>query len=251
MAKKEEETAEDKVEEEADVETDETEEVEESDADDTEEKSEEEATDTDNEIDFDAEIEKEKKGKPDPELAKKAFKKRSEKREEESDEDSDDDKPMTRREMREMREMLASNEKKTLVASALQIAKTLSTSDKEAQLIIAKWENRTFPSNLSLTEQVEEMYAVVHRKKLIGERNEAVRALKNKGKVNSDGSGSHRDSQEGGSAPKIAPDMKVVIAQSKLVYNTTSKRYERKLPNGDFLVYDVKSKQIVPVKKAS
>jgi hypothetical protein len=239
------ETAKDEAIEEADVETDQTDDVEESDAEDSEEKSKDEAKDTDNEIDYDAEIDKEKKGKPDPIKAKNAFKERTVKREESEEEVDDDDKPMTRK---EARELIASTEKKALVTSALQIARGLSTSEKEAQLLVAKWENRTFPSNSSLSEQIEEMYAVVHRKKIIGERNEALRSLKNRGNANNNTANGIKDPTKSTKAPTISADMKLVITQSKLVLNNKTNRYERKLPNGDFLVYDVATKSILPVK---
>lgn len=251
MAKKDE-TAKDEKDLEADDETAESMEDEEADADDSPEESEDEASNTDNEIDYDAELDKENKNKADPKIAEQAFKGRKKKRtadgsadeteDTDAEEVDEDEQPLTRG---EAKRLLASTEKKNLVVTALQIAKTLATSEKEALLIVAKWENRTFPTNVPLSEQIEEMYAVVHRKKLIGERNEALRGLKNKGRVNSDASGDRKDPKGDGSAPKIAPDMKVAITQSKLVLNKTTNRYERKLPNGDLLIYDVKTKSIV------
>lgn len=241
-------TAEETTEEEADVETAETETQDEEADVESEEKSEEETKNTDKDIDFDAELEKEQKNKPDLGKAKVAFKERKEKRKEDTDDESEDDeKPLTRK---EMQAMLATAEKKTLVTTAFQIAKSFAASDKEAQLIVAKWENRTFPSNVPLSEQIEEMYAVVHRKKIIGERNEAMRGLKGKTASNKDGAEAARESKVV-VASKIAPDIMVVIKQSKLVQNPTTKRWERKLPGGKFLIYDQKSKTIVLQEKVS
>lgn len=200
---------------------------------------------TDNEIDYKAEAEKERKARIEAEqliiqnkIGKK--KKKEEENQDDDDGDDDDDRPVTHR---EMREIVSQTEKKTLLSTAKTIALSIATSEAEADLIVAKWENRTFPPNLPLSDQIEEMYGAIHSKRIIGQKNEALRSLKNKDNVNNDGSGSHRD-PPGGTEPKIEADMKLVISQSKLVFNATSKRYERKLPNGDTIYYDPKSKSI-------
>lgn len=204
----------------------------------------------DNKIDYKAEAEKERKAREAAEQAiiKNKIKDKKDKKEDEGndEDDDDDDKPMTKR---EAREMFAHQEKQNLAQSALQIAKSFASSPDEAELIVEKWRNRTFPAHLSLADQIEEAYAVTHSKKLIGERNEALRALKNKENVNSDGSGTHRDAPKG-TDTKIAPDMLLAIKQSELVFNTTSRQYERKLADGSSLVYDQKQKQIVRIPKS-
>src|SRR3990167_2130689 len=65
----------------------------------TEDPSPEEKSSSTGEIDYEAELEMEKKrGVPDPLIAKEAFKKRQQKREEEEDEEEDEEKPLTRKE---------------------------------------------------------------------------------------------------------------------------------------------------------
>lgn len=234
-------------EEEADAETteEETEEetAEESEEETEEESEEEEAESSDKERDYDAEIEEERtKGKPDPKKAKDAFKERKEKKQEDED---DEDRPISKR---DLAEILATDRKERLESSALTAARKLAGSDKEAQLIVEKWKNRSFPESLSLEKQIEEAYVITHSKKLIGERNEAVRALKNKGNVDKSASSAHRDGPQPGE-PKLSPQDAVVIKQSGFKWIGTSRRYEKKLANGSILVKDPKTKAVTLIRK--
>lgn len=197
-----------------------------------------EAKDTDNEIDYDAEIEKERKGKPDPLKAKDAFKERNEKRKE--PEDDEDDKPLTKK---DLQAILASERVERRSEEALAVARGMAGSDKEAQLIVEKWKNRTFPPTLSLTEQIEESYAITHRKKLIGERNEALRALAGKETVNKNPATAHQEGQKG-TEPKMAPNDLRAIQAAGFAFNSTTRRYEKKLSNGSTLIRDPKTKKV-------
>jgi len=203
--------------------------------------------DTDTGIDYDAEIaEEKKKGKPDPEIAKKAFLDRQAKREAGEEGESEDDKPLTRKDIAEVESRL---EKKHLNTQALAIATQFAGSVKEAELIVEKWKNRTFPQGLSLNDQIEESFAITHRKRIIGERNEALRALKGRSGVNDNPAGAHHDSQKGG-GPEIAGIDKAAILASGFKYNETNRRFEKKLKNGDTLIQDPKTKQTSIVKKS-
>lgn len=222
---------------------------------DTEEESQDESqeeTETEaDEIDYDSEIEKENKaGKPDPEIARKAFEAREKKRKEtegESEEDAED-KPLTRKDLEAVR---AETRRQVQIERATELAKGLSGgNDKAAELIIARWNNRTFPEGTPLSDQIEEVYAGVHRKKLIGERNEALRGLKNKDNVNKLGAGSHREGLKP-QKPKMKPQDEAAITAAGYDLNSTSGLYEKKLGNGDMLIYDAKTKKNTHVKKAS
>lgn len=197
-------------------------------------------------IDYDSEIEKERKGKPDPKKAQEAFRKRMEKRmPAESDEDSDD-RPLTRR---EIQEMLAEERKQRQANDAFSIARSLSQSDKEAELIVTKWQNRSFPTHLSLEEQIAESYAITHSKKIIGERNELARALRGKSGANRDGAVAHRDGIQISKEPKLAPQDAEVIKASGFTFNQSTKQYEKKLPSGESLILDPKTKKTTYVRK--
>lgn len=248
MTKKKESDSEDQKEEEKDEETAESEtEEEEKESEDTEEEegsseSEEEEEEesssehSDNNRDYDAEIEEEeKKSAP----AHDAFKKREKKRD--TDEDDEEDRPMT---VGEFRKLSLQNQKVALEAAALSFALNICDTDKEARLVVAKWKNRAYPSDLPLTEQIEEAYVVTHRKNLIGQTNEAKRALRNKGKTNNNAAGSHRDSPSNPSEPKLNPAEKQSLKASGFEYNVKTKRYEKKLRSG-ILVRDPRTKQAV------
>lgn len=211
--------------------------------------------DSDSEIDLDAEIAKEQKGKPDPSKAKDAFIKRKEKRAQKDetgvddtadDDEGDDSAPLTRKDLKSVESKIRAEMQEE---RALEIATSMAGSPKEAQLIVMKWKNRSFPPHLSLSEQMQEAYAITHAKKLIGERNEALRGLKGKSGVNTNGAGTHRDAQKG-SEPKIAPAEKTAILAAGFVYNTTARRYEKKLGNGKLLIRDKDGKaRVVPLAK--
>jgi len=198
---------------------------------------------------LDEEIEKERNRTPDQERAQGAFKKRSDKREQDGDDSDDDgDKPVTVKDMKSMRDEWRSEfQREALEDRARNIGKTFGGSDKEVDLMIAKWKNRQFPSDMPLQEQIEEMYGAVHAKRLIGERNEALRALKGKQGVNTNASASHQEKPKVGE-PKISPADAQAIKLAGFSWNGTSKRYEKKLPNGNVLIRDSKTKKVSLVK---
>lgn len=205
----------------------------------------EDSSSTDEELDLDAELEKERKaGEPDPVIAKERFKESEDKRKKESDDVAD--KPLTQK---DLDAALAKDRKERQSDAALVLARGMAGSDKEAELIVAKWANRTFPKNLTLAEQIQEAYVITHAKKLVGERNEAMRALKGKQGVKKDAAGTHRDAAISGTEPKLPPRDAAAIAASGFTWNTRSRQYEKKLPNGRILVRDNKTKQVRLLKK--
>lgn len=189
------------------------------------------------ESDLDAEIEKEKKGVPDPEKARQAFKERENKRQEK--EESDEDKPLTRK---QLEQILSQDRQARFNEDAKSVARSLSGSDKEAELMMLRWQNRTFPSHLTLQGQMEEVYAGIHAKKIIGERNEALRALKNRDNVEKSPAVTHHDEPQQGEPTLSAADKQAITAVG-FVWNGKSRQYEKKLSNGQILVRDSKTKQ--------
>lgn len=202
-------------------------------------------------FDYDQELEDEKKrGKPDPDLAGKAFVDRKKKREDAgADDDADDDKPLTKKDIAAIE---ARVERKALTGQALTTARALTgrhaNSEKEAQLIVARWGNRTFPAGVPLSEQIEEVYAGLHRKRLMGERDEALRGLKAKDGIVRNAAGAHQR-PAGGPEPKISVADLSAIKAAGYSFNSASRRYEKKLTSGDILVRDPKTKATILVKK--
>lgn len=201
---------------------------------------------TDEELDLDAELEAERKaGEPDPTIAKKAFKEREGKREEgaedEEDESANADKPLTQK---DLDNALARDRRERQRDDALVIAKEMAGSEKEAELIVAKWANRTFPRTLTLREQIREAYVITHAKKLIGERDEAMRGLKGKHGVNKNPASAHKEGDKNPTEPKLPPADAAAIRASGFSWSTVNRRYEKKLPNGRLLIRDPKTKQV-------
>lgn len=221
------------------------------DAEATEEQSEDEgeAKDSENTIDYDQELKKERDARERAEraLAEQRFKLSEQKRKQQDDDEEDeqdpDSKPLT---AKQLQVILANEreqtEKRLQQTQIEQIAKALSGSDAEAQLIVEIYKNRSFPPHLTLSEQVEEAYAIANRKKLIGERNEALRALRGKETVNTNTATTHHEPSQVGE-PKLSPQDAQAFKAAGLVWNGTKRRFEKKLGNGSILVRDPKTKQ--------
>lgn len=226
-------------------ESDKEEEVEDTESEDTEteEETEEEEEsegsskeDKKDDIDYEAELlEEEKRGKPDPEKAKDAFKEREEKREEKSEDEGD--KPLTRKDVNRIRAEIRTE---VQGEQALDIARKFAGSESEAKLIVAKWRNRVFPEGMMLSEQLEEAYAITHRKRLIGQRNEAFRALKSKDGVIRHAPGAQRDGVEG-KAPKLSAADAVAYKGAGYEWNGSKRLYQKSLSRGRFLYKDPKT----------
>lgn len=224
----------------------------------TEDEEDTDSSSSDDDLDLDDEIEKEKKRAPDQKKAAKAFKKREERREQDTGEDTDESEEtgeesddLSEEEQDEEERPLSRRETQKLIqeSEARAVAKQFATSDKEAQLYFLKWKNRIFPSSLSVEDQMEEVVAITHKKRFIGQRNEALRALKNKGNVSRDVSSDHRDGTEG-KEPKLSPADRSAVLAAGYVFNGVTRRFEKKLPNGDTLVWDIKTKKRTLVKKS-
>lgn len=204
-----------------------------------------EAETTTEELDLDKELEEEeRRGRPDPKKAhERIVKKRSvaqdgEGEPEEDDAEDDLDQPMTRREAAALEDRM---KKDALTSTATTIARALAASDKEAQLIVAKWRNRTFPQEMVLQDQIEECYAITHRKRLIGERNEALRAAGNRANAGRNAAETHRDGAPAGE-PKMPTGDKVALQQAGFVWDAGKRLYKKQLGRSrGFLYKDVKT----------
>jgi len=136
------------------------------------------------------------------------------------------------------------NQKLLQVTQITDKAKSLANSDAEAQLIVEIHKSRTFPSHMSLSEQLEESYVIANGKKLISQRNEAIRALKNKANVSTDTVGTHQKEPEG-KETTIPADEREVMQKQGFTWSSTARRFEKKLSNGGTMYRDPKTKKIV------
>jgi hypothetical protein len=196
------------------------------------------------ELELDAEIEKEsKRGKPDPVIARDAFKQRKSRKQEEDVETGDepDDAPLTRADLAKATSEAEERAYRRLQQEqAVVIAKSLATSEKEAQLILLKWQNRTWPQGMSLSEQIEESYVLTHGKKLIGERNEALRVVRNGPNAANVAAETHRDAPSAGE-PKISDAEKASLKASGFMWDDTRQMYTKSLGRRGLLCRDPKT----------
>jgi hypothetical protein len=204
--------------------------------------------DTDKNIDYKAQAEKEREARKKAEetIIKNKIHAKKEKKpvedEDDPEDDEDEDQPITRREFsRVIEENTRATERRLLQPQIANIARDLADSEDEAEAIVETHRNRSFPSHLSLKEQMEECHAIVNRARLVSKNKELVRSLQHKKTVNTDPSSSHRDPQAG-SAPKMSDSDSASYARAGFSFDPTLKLFKKKLPNGKFLFKDPKTK---------
>lgn len=210
-------------------------------------------------IDYEAELKKERKArlraeadkkKLEEEVAGDAYKYRRNKREEEEvdDPERDDEKPLTARQL----EIILARERQATRqelqhTEASRLIKSKTTSEAEAQLAEEVFSSMVFPPHYSLEDKVDSVVAVINRNRLLGERNEALRALNSRRNAEVGAAETHHDAPKPGE-PKIPSDELQVLKQQGFVWNITSRQYEKKISGGRTLVRDSKTKRVRLVK---
>lgn len=200
-------------------------------------------------IDYEAELKKEREAREKAEqaAADAAFKLREKSRnnKQELDEQVDDeDKPLTAKDLKTYLDKQNQDMEKRLSEQKVSdMIEKFADSKEEAAYVKDIFQNRQFPSHLSLEDQVEEAYLIANRKKILGENSELKMALKNKRNVNTNAAGSH-DEGLPSVEPELPSDIKTVIKQGGYTFNNSTRRWEKKTSNGTILVYDTKSKRI-------
>lgn len=233
---------------EKDVTTTSADEVEEVDAEETssessDEQEQEEASHIDNkndeEEDLKAQLEAERKLRQSAEdkilkqqeaMARERFKK--------SEQSDDEDKPLTANELEARLALEREENVKTLrETQAAEIANRLGRTDTERELILTRWRNRPFAPGMSLEEQMEEVYVLTHKKKILGENSELRRALAGREAANKDASGTRRVGQKSGKEGDAPSDVKGSLQRRGFTYNETNRRYEKKIGRGRVMVW--------------
>lgn len=210
------------------------------------EESSSEDTSTKEEIDYEAEIEAEKKrGVPDSKMAREAFKKREEKRAEDEEEDNEEeeDKPITRKEFEQALRKERQTAFKQVHADRIEeLATQLAESEPEARYIVEIHKNRVWPESMSLREQMEEAWIIANKKRVLSKNKELARALSSRDSVSKNFASAHRDGTEGVS-PRMASDDLAAYKRAGFEYDGKSRVWKKKLPNGKFLLKDPKTKR--------
>ena len=189
-------------------------------------------------------------------LAGKRFKKSEAKRkgeaEEEVDadeeEESEEDKPMTRAEFNvALAQERALVEKRVLAGETLRIARSLSESEEETSAIVAIYNNRIFPENLTHEQKVIESFYIAHGPRLTGKILELRRSLNSKTTKKTSGSENvHHDAPKAGE-PKLSSQDKAEY--DRLGFKWTGKQWEKKTSDGRVLIKDPKTGKVTRFKK--
>ncbi len=190
--------------------------------------------------------ETERREKAEKKVADDEFKKREAeriKKEKESGQGGDD-KPLTKK---DLDDVLASERQATQKAAnekeVESYATDMSGSETEKQLIIATFKNRTFPADMPLKQQLEEVYAIVNRKKLINQVAEFKRVLKSKETASKEITTDVKEEVIMGDVKMSSQDAQAIKA-SGMVWDSVKRVYKKPLGNGKtFLYYDPKSKR--------
>lgn len=214
-----------------------------------------EKADLDKKIDYQAELKKEREAREKAEKAlaegRYKFKRKDKEADEETEEsEEDENKPLTKS---EVQKLLAENSQRTVKelqgGQIAAIARKLAGSDAEAQLIVEIHKNRTFPSHLSLDEQLEEAYVIANRKKIMAETNEVRRALKGKEAADNDAASDHNKGFTPNAKPNMSAQDTQALKDAGWTWNGTAKQWEKKLGNGNTIVKDPKTGQVSEVKR--
>ncbi len=206
---------------------------------------------------FEAELakERERADKATQAAADLAFKLRGKKREGKADEDDkkdeedEEDKPLTRREMDDLLAQERQKTRKELQARAItEIAKKLSKSEPEAQLIIEIHKNRTFPEGMSLDEQLEEAHAIANHRKMKAENDELRRKVGSKETATDSVVGTHKDPPAADIPKMSAKDTQALIAVG-YKWDGKSQMFVKQLGNGKVLMHNPKTGQTIHTSK--
>jgi hypothetical protein len=211
----------------------------------------EEEVEKEEKVDYKAELAKEKeaRAKADKATADLAFKLREKKRNKKDDvvEDEDldeEDKPLTKKDLNSILSADREASRKEFLSSQIKDKATkLASSEDEADLIVEIHKNRTFPSNLSLDEQLEEACAIANRKSILAKNAELKRALNSKETRENSAAGTVRD-ESLAKETKLSPQDAQAIKDAGFVWDGVKRLYKKSLAGGKkHLFYDPKLKK--------
>ena len=198
-----------------------------------------------------AEDERKSKEKAEKALSEDRYKQSERKRKEVDieDDEEEEEKPATVSQIEQIiNKNNAAIRKETRAAQTRVIAKELTNSDDEADAVVAVYENpeRVFPSHLSHEEQMQEAHSIAHGPRSKAKVEELRRSLKSKAtKGESSAEDTHPDKQTKAKEPKLDTDVKKILLDQG--YKLVKGRFEKKLPNGKTMYYDLDTKKPIVV----
>ncbi len=201
-------------------------------------------------INYEAELakEQERSKEKDKKLADLDFKLREKNRQgkkegDEEQENDEDDKPITKKDLENLLSKNQQQIRQDLMGDTIKkMAKEIAQSDAEANFIVEIHKNRTWPQDISLSEQLEEAAAIANRKPFMAARKaEMERAKKNKENSSSENLGSFRDAQII-DEPKIDANAKKALLGGGFAWDGKRRLYVKTLSKDKILTYDSKTK---------
>jgi len=167
--------------------------------------------------------------------AKEAFLERERKRkeaEENGDEEDEEDKPLTKKNVNKILEEREEKIRKEMrEEQAIELAKKMTESDLEANLVMEIWKNRTLSGTLN--EQIEEAHAIATYKRSQKQNEELKRALMGKDGENNDGFNAQRKPANKGE-PNVNATDKTVLSGT---WDGTKNAYKKTIAGGKKIFY--------------
>ena len=189
---------------------------------------------------IEAELVKEREARKKAEIAlgdQRAFDKREKARQEEEEgEVEEKEKPLT---ATDLKGILHQDRQETLKefkgAEIKQKAEDRASSDKEAELMVETHRNRTFPAHLSIDEQMDEVYAIVNRKRLLAQNEELKRKITSKETVKTTEEGDYRETPA--STVKAPADVKQQLIQQGYTEDKVKGVFKKVIAGGTKTLY--------------
>lgn len=209
-----------------------------------EEKEEEENSDDSKQLKVQLQREREAREKAENAAADASYKLRESRRKKAEDAEEEEEKFLTPNQFQEILAKEREITRKELSAKqSSEMIEKYTDNEIERELIAEIHKNRTFPSHLSLEEQIEESYLIANKGKILGENKELKRALRNKSNVSKGANGTFHDSPQKNQQPKIDPKDLAVYTQLGYKWDNNKNLFIKKLPNGNLLARDIKTKK--------
>jgi len=216
----------------------------------TQKRAEKEAKDH-SQIDYDAEIarEKERTRIAEQKLAETNFKLREEKRkkeeqkiEGEEEKEDEGEKPLTRQ---DLQTMLAANQRQlyqNLMGDTIKrLAREMTKSEAEANYVAEIYKNRIWPEDMPIEEQLEEACAIANRKPFMtAQRAEIDRAKKSKETSSTENLGTFKDSQPV-EEPRLDANAKKALTGAGFTWDGKRRLYVKLVSKDRILTYDPKT----------
>ena len=164
----------------------------------------------------------------------KAEERFEEKKREQAEEDNSEEKPLTRKEMAKLLADRDSQTRKELLEEkAIDYAKSLTESPKEAELILAVWRNPNRRFAGGLKEQLEEAQAIATSKRLKAKNEELKRALLSKDSTLTTGENGQKKPET--TIPKLNSVDKTVV--QGMVWDNSKQAYRKTIAGGRKLFF--------------